>query len=189
MKYVIRKFIAVVCIMLLLSSSFTGCAMLGSGVDFAGYVISLKSDSALVEKQYNKMYILIVAKKDSFTEDEWLQLEDINFAFTETAARIKLIMKSPKNAITPDELKDMYNLAYVGYTTARDIVANHRDAFTNFQWTQMEDFDKKLVDYDVSVREVLDNPDTVDINKTLGLIITLGGAAYKYILPVVLSKL
>jgi hypothetical protein len=83
----------------------------------------------------------------------------------------------------------MYELAYIGYTNAREIIIRHKADFTSFQWDRMEQFDKRAHEYDVSVRKVLDNPDTDDINMTLGVIVTLSSAAYKYLLPVVVSMM
>lgn len=181
-----KRFLSMLMVVVYLMTA-TSCAMLGQSVDYASNVINLKSDSMLIKKQYEKIYILVESKRDSFTEDEIAQLEDIHFAFSETANRIEEIMENPKKVVTPEELRQMYELAYIGYTNARVIVSTHKGEFTAYQWDQMEQFDNKLKEYDVDVRAILDNPDTDDINMTLGLIITLGGAAYKYILPVVVT--
>jgi hypothetical protein len=83
----------------------------------------------------------------------------------------------------------MYNTAYNGYIVAKNIVSTHKADFTSLQWSQILDFDKQAIDYDKQVRLVLDNPSTADINMTIGLIITLGGVAVKYLLPVVISMI
>jgi hypothetical protein len=180
-----KRLIAVICIVLMVFTS--SCAMLGQGVDYATDVMNLKVESVLIKNQYEKMYMLVDGKMDNFTDDEKSQLNDIHFAFSEAAIRIEMMMDDPKNAITPTELKGMYELVYIGYTTAREIITSHSDIFTSYQWSQMINFDKKAKEYDLQVRAILDNPDTNDINMTLGLIITLGGAAYKYLLPVLVS--
>jgi len=179
--------VSVVLIMLVSTTLLTSCSKIGGSLNYATNVIDLQVESTLIKNQYSKVYDLIVTEEESFTEEEWAQLNDIHFAFTETASRISEMMKKPENVITPKELRQMYELAYIGYTNARDIISSHKDIFTSYQWAQMVDFNDKAIQYDIEVRAILDNPDTEDINKTLGLIITLGGVAYKFILPVLVS--
>lgn len=184
-----KKFIAMIMMVLFMSTSLTGCGTLFSkeGLEYATNVIDLKAESTLIKKQYERIYNIIIERQDSFSEEEIAQLNDIHFAFSETAIRVGEMMDDPINVVTPDELRSMYELAYIGYTNARDIVSVHKEEFTAYQWSQMIQFDAKAREYDVQVRKVLDNPDTADINMTLGVMITLGGAAYKYLLPVLVS--
>lgn len=183
-----KKFVSSVMIAIMLSMPMVGCSLISSNsVEYAMNVIDLKSESELIKKQYGKIYTIVDSRSDKFTDEERLQLDDIHFAFTETADRIEEIIDNPKKVVTPDELKEMYELAYIGYVNAREIILQHKDVFTSYQWDQMSKFDQSVIEYDVEVREVLDNPDTEEINKTLAVMITLGSAAYKYLLPVLVS--
>lgn len=169
---------------------FSGCSMFNkNALDYATNAVELKSDSALIKAQYQRIYVLIEANKVKFTSDEWVQLSNVHFAFSESATRLEKIFADPKTIITPAELKQMYELAYIGYTSAKEIIAAHQAEFTKLQWAQIQAFDAQAVDYDKQVRLILDNPSTQDINVTLGLIITLGGVAYKYLLPVLVSMI
>lgn len=170
------------------TTMISGCSIMSKeGLEYATNVIDLKAESTLIKKQYGRIYDIVLAKAESFTPEELDQLNDIHFAFTETADRVGEMLEDPTKVVTPDELKGMYELAYIGYTNARDIVSVHKDEFTAYQWEQMIQFDNLAQEYDKQVRLVLDNPDTNDINMTLGVMITLGGAAYKYLLPVLVS--
>lgn len=185
-----KKLMTLIVIVMFMTVSTTGCVLTQyakSGYNYAMGVVELKKESELVKEQYVIIYDMVLEKADAFSTDEMVQLNDVHFAFTETATRVEWIIRHPEDAVTPEELRRMYELAYIGYTTARAIVADHRDAFSDYNWKSMVAFDEQLKLYDVDVRAILDNPDTEDINKTLGLIITLGGVAYKYILPVVVS--
>lgn len=185
-----KKLMTLIVIVMFMTVSTTGCVLTQyakSGYNYAMGVVELKKESELVKEQYVIIYDMVLEKEDAFSPDEMVQLNDVHFAFTETATRVEWIIRHPEDAVTPEELRRMYELAYIGYTTARAIVADHRDAFSDYNWKSMVAFDEQLKLYDVDVRAILDNPDTEDINKTLGLIITLGGVAYKYILPVVVS--
>jgi len=181
--------IAIVCVVLLAVGSVTmpGCGYFNEIAPYAMDVVNLKAESALMQQQYEKIFTLIQQYQASFTEEEWDQLNDIHFAFSETALRVSAILDNPADIPTPTELKQMYELAYIGYVNARDIISVHKEVFTSYQWAQLINFDKKANVYDKQVRAILDNPDTDDINMTLGLMITLGGAAYKYLLPVLVS--
>lgn len=183
-----KKIIAVICILLMVLAT-SSCSLMDGGADYAKQVVSLKAESTLIKSQYERVYSMINDNRDSFTESEQQQLDDIHFAFSEAALRIEGVYKNPETIMTPAELKSMYELAYIGYTNAKDIIVTHKELFTSYQWSQLENFDKKAIDYDKQVRAVLDNPDTDDINMTIGLIITLGGAAYKYLLPVIVSMI
>lgn len=183
-----KKIVAILCILFFVSIS--GCALLSKDmVDYSVGVMSLKVESELLYNQYESMYNLVSSKKENFTEEEWDQLMDVHFAFSETASRIDRMLKNPKEIVTPQELRQIYELAFIGYTNAKEIIINHRDQFSNYQWAQMENFDLKAIAYDKQVRAILDNPDNDDINMTLGAIITLGGITYKYLLPVLVSML
>lgn len=183
-----KKMIATILTILMLASIPTGCVVVPKGAaEYASNVIELKADSTLVKKQYERIYTLVESKEESFSDEELTSLYDIHFAFTETANRVSEMMDDPTRIITPDELKSMYELAYIGYTNAREIITEHREEFTSYQWSQMVEFDKKAKEYDTQVRLVFDNPDTDDINKTLGVMITLGTTAYKYLLPVLVA--
>jgi len=186
-----KKIVIFVCMLvILISSSISGCSLLTKeGAEYAAGVVNIKVESALIKSQYEKVYTLITANQQKFTLDEWKQLMDVHFAFSEAAARIENVMENPKNVITPKELKQMYELAYIGYTQAREILVNHEDGFTKYQWVQLKNFDAQALQYDKQVRGILDNPSTEDINVTLGIIITLGSVAYKYLLPVLVSMI
>lgn len=180
----------IVCIVCALFIFMSGCALFTKdAVDYGMNVVNLKYESVLIKNQYERIYTLITANESKFTEDEWAQLLDVHFAFTEAASRITEIMDDPKKVVPPAELRQMYELVYIGYTTARVIISGHKEQFTDYQWAQMESFDIKAAQYDKQVRDILDNPDNEDINKTLAVIIALGGAAYKYLLPVVISMI
>jgi hypothetical protein len=174
--------------MLVFSLSISGCSLLTKqGAEYAAGVISLKLESEIIKTQYQKIYVMMVDNQAKFTVDEWKSLLDIHYAFSETFTKLENITKDPKYVITPAELKKMYELAYIGYSEARSILSNHSDGFTKFQWKQLTSFDDQVLLYDKQVRSILDNPNTEDINTTLGIIITLGGVAYKYLLPVLIS--
>jgi hypothetical protein len=185
-----KKIVAFICVFLMLLSSITGCSLFTKeGAQYAAGVVNIKAESVLIKSQYSRVYALVLDNKAKFGDDEWKQLMDVHFAFSESAARIEKLMESPKNVITPSELKQMYELAYIGYADAREILNNHKDGFTKFQWEQLINFDKQAVIYDKQVRSILDNPNTDDINITLGIIITLGSVAYKYLLPLLISAI
>jgi hypothetical protein len=187
-----KKFIAIVtAVMLAISTiTFSGCALFSEqGLDYTTSVIGLKSESAIIKSQYQRIYDIVNTNQEKFTEEEWDQLMDIHFAFTETASRVEEIINDPKKIVTPAELRQTYELAYIGYTNAREIMVAHKEEFTGYQWSQLESFDNKAVEYDKKVRNILDNPDNEDINMTLGVIITLGGFAYKYLLPTLISMI
>ena len=174
------------CVMLVLS--ITGCSLFSKqGADYAANVVNLKVESTLIKAQYQKIFAVVQGNKARFTDTEWQQLNEVNFAFTESASRIEDVLKNPGNVVTPVELKQMYELASVGYTEAKGILNNHKSEFTEFQWLELQNFDKQAIEYDKQVRSILDNPSTDDINKTLGIIIVLGSMAYKYLLPVLIS--
>lgn len=180
--------IIVYSLLILILATFGGCALFSKQtLDYATGVVSLKTESQIIKAQYEKIYNIIDSRRDAFTEEEIQQLEDIHFAFTETSLKVENILNNPKDIVTPAEIKQMYELAYIGYTNAKDIIVKHKEIFTSYQWSQLESFDKKALEYDAQVRQILDNPNNTDINKAIGMIITLGGIAYKYLLPVVIS--
>lgn len=171
-------------------TSLSGCALFTKeGAQYAAGVVNIKNESDLIKSQYVKIYNLVDSNKVKFTEEEWKSLMDVHYAFSETYNRLDSIAVNPKSIVTPQELKRMYELAYIGYTEARAILSNHTNSFTTYQWAQLVSFDKQVVLYDKQVRLILDNPNTEDINITLGIIITLGSVAYKYLLPVVISMI
>ena len=183
-----KKVVAILCVMMLMT--FGGCALFSEqGAQYAMGVMNLKTDSHLLLTQYEKIYNLVSAHQERFSEEEWNQLLDVHYAFTETATRVESMMKSPKDIVTPAELRQMYELAYIGYANAREIILNHRDVFSSYQWSQMENFDLRAHIYDKQVRAILEDPSNNDINMTLGVMITLGGAAYKYLLPVLVAAI
>lgn len=187
-----KKLVIAVCLLCLFVSTtmFSGCSYFNKNtLDYATNAVELKADSSLIKAQYQRIYVLIETNKAKFTADEWAQLSNVHFAFSESAARLEKIFADPKTVITPAELKQMYELAYIGYTSAKEIISAHQSEFTKLQWAQIQAFDAQAVDYDKQVRLILDNPNTQDINMTLGLIITLGGVAYKYLLPVLVSMI
>jgi len=185
---VMKKMIMMLMFVLLTVIPMSGCvSWFSPAVNYATNMVDLKAESTLIKKQYERVYLLIEKKQSGFTDEEWVQLNDIHFAFSETADRISEMLSDPTKVVTPKELKGMYELAYIGYANARDIISVHKDEFTAYSWSQMINFDKQAIEYDKQVRAVLDNPDNNDINMTLGIIITLGGAAYKYLLPVLVS--
>jgi len=181
-----KKIVAMLCVLLMLLVS--SCSLFTKqGAEYAAGVVNIKIESALIKSQYQKVYNLINDNQAKFSSEEWKSLMDVHYAFTESANRLEKIMESPKNIVTPAELKKIYELTYIGYTEARGILSNHKDSFTTFQWSQLIGFDEQVLVYDKQVRSILDNPSTDDINVTLGIIITLSSVAYKYLLPVLMS--
>lgn len=183
-----KKIVTFICVLVLLVSSVVGCSLFSKqGADYATSAVNLKLESTLIKTQYQKIYTVVQSNKAKFTDTEWQQLNEVNFAFTEASTRIEGVLKNPENVVTPVELKQMYDLAYIGYSEAKGILVNHKSEFTEYQWLELQNFDKQAVEYDKQVRSILDNPSTDDINKTLGIIIVLGSMAYKYLLPVLMS--
>jgi hypothetical protein len=183
-----KKIITLVCVLIMILMSTSGCALFTKqGAEYAAGVVNIKIESELIKSQYQKIYVLINDSHGKFTRDEWNSLLNVHYAFSETYDRLEKITKNPKDVVTPSELKRMYELAYIGYAEARVILSNHKEGFTKFQWAQLTNFDDQVSLYDRQVRSILDNPNTEDINITLGIIITLGSVAYKYLLPVLIS--
>jgi hypothetical protein len=189
---VMKKIVIAICLICLITSTtmFAGCSYFNkNSLDYATNAVTLKSDTDLIKSQYKMIESLVDLNKAKFTVDEVTQLTSVNSTFTDLSNKIDAILANPKTVVTPAELKIMYNTAYNGYIVAKNIVSTHKADFTSLQWSQILDFDKQAIDYDKQVRLVLDNPSTADINMTIGLIITLGGVAVKYLLPVVISMI
>ncbi len=175
---------------MLVSTSISGCSLFSKqGAEYAAGVVNIKVESTIIKSQYEKIYTLIVSNKSKFSEEEWKQLMDVHFAFSEASIRVEKVIDNPKNIITPSELRQMYELAYIGYVQAREILVIHETEFTKYQWVQLNSFDAQALRYDKQVRAILDNPSTEDVNITLGIIITLSSVTYKYLLPVLVSMI
>jgi hypothetical protein len=96
----LKRMVAVV---LILMMTMSGCGMMSTGSEYASDVLKMKTDSSVMEAQYLTIYDLVNSKRGSFSEEELLELEDINFAFTTTAERIKDMMKHPEKIVTPEQ--------------------------------------------------------------------------------------
>lgn len=185
-----KKIVAMICLFVMIIVSSTGCVLFTKqGAEYAAGAVNIKLESELIKTQYIKVFNMVSTNQAKFTQDEWNSLMDVHFSFSETYARLETMFSKPEKLITPQELRKTYELAFIGYSQAREIVGNHKDGFTKFQWAQLINFDEQVAVYDKQVRAVLDNPDTEDINVTLGIIITLSTVAYKYLLPVVMSAI
>jgi hypothetical protein len=133
---------------------------------------------------YTKIkYLLETKQKESniFTKEEWSKLLDVDSSVSLLMLKYQAIVKLDVSNLNLHDVSLMWTITQDSYVKAKDVVTAHLDQFDSNSQMVLKIFDAEATSVSSKITDLLKDPTTENVQKSVVLIVNVLSLAVKII--------